>query len=224
MLLKIIAPLDGWCTPLDEVPDAVFGQRMLGDGLAIDPTGSVVFAPCDGEVITLPGSSHAVSIRSPQGIEVLIHVGIDTVQLGGRGFTALVKPGGRVKAGAELIRVDLDILARAAKSLMTPVVVTSEGLALQNRRATGLVKAGEVLFEIATAASTAQQPARRRRRRREAACSRRTLASGIARAAGGTAGAQRQRPHGRDISCRARPNRRCAQRCRDHGLGGAPRR
>jgi multiphosphoryl transfer protein len=159
MLLKIIAPLDGWCTLLDEVPDAVFGQRMLGDGLAIDPTGGVVFAPCDGEVMTLPDSGHAVSIRSPQGIDVLIHVGIDTVQLGGRGFTALVKPGECIKAGAELIRFDLDILARAAKSLMTPVVVTSEGVTLQNRRAAGLVKAGEVLFELTTPASTARQPA-----------------------------------------------------------------
>jgi phosphoenolpyruvate-protein phosphotransferase len=156
MLLTLIAPFDGWCAALDEVPDAVFSQRMLGDGLAIDPTGGVVLAPCDGEVITLPDSGHAVSIRA-QGIDVLIHIGIDTVQLGGRGFTALVKPGERVKAGAELIRFDLDILARAAKSLMTPIVVTSEGVTLQNRRAAGMVKAGEVLFEIATPASSAQQ-------------------------------------------------------------------
>ena len=90
MQLKLISPLEGWCGALDEVPDPVFGQRMLGDGLAIDPTGSVLFAPCDGEIITLPDSRHAVSIRSPQGIEVLIHVGIDTVQLAGRGFAALV--------------------------------------------------------------------------------------------------------------------------------------
>jgi multiphosphoryl transfer protein len=159
MLLKMISPLDGWCAALDEVPDAVFGQRMLGDGLAIDPTGGVVFAPCDGEIITLPDSNHAVSIRSSQGVDVLIHVGIDTVQLGGRGFAALVKLGERVKAGDELIRFDLDILARAAKSLMTPVVVISDGVALQNRRAPGLVKAGEVLFEILTGTSTAQQPA-----------------------------------------------------------------
>ena len=158
MLLKLFAPLDGWCAPLNEVPDAVFGQRMLGDGLAIDPTGGAVFAPCDGEIITLPDSSHAVSIRSSLGVDVLIHIGIDTVQLGGRGFAALVKPGDRVKTGDELIRFDLDILARAAKSLMTPVVVTSEGATLQNRRAAGLVKAGEVLFEILTGASTAPQP------------------------------------------------------------------
>jgi phosphoenolpyruvate-protein phosphotransferase len=159
MLLKLFSPLNGWCAPLDEVPDAVFGERMLGDGLAIDPTGGVVFAPCDGEIITLPDSGHAVSIRSVPGVDVLIHVGVDTVQLGGRGFAARVKPGDRVKVGDELIRFDLDVLARAVKSLMTPVVVTSDGVTLRQRRAAGLVKAGELLFEIAAHDTIAQQPA-----------------------------------------------------------------
>jgi phosphoenolpyruvate-protein phosphotransferase len=158
MQLKIISPLDGWCAALDEVPDAVFSQRMLGDGLAIDPTGGVVIAPCDGEIITLPASGHAVSIRTAQGVDLLIHVGMDTVQLGGRGFAARVKPGDRVKAGAELIRFDLDILARVAKSLMTPVVVTTEGVTLQHRRATGLVTAGDVLFEVTIPAAAGGYP------------------------------------------------------------------
>jgi multiphosphoryl transfer protein len=157
MLLKLMSPLDGWCAPLDEVPDAVFSQRMLGGGLAIDPTGSAVFAPCAGEVITLPDSGHAVSIRSALGADVLIHVGIDTVQLGGRGFTACVKPGDRVQVGDELIRFDLDILARAAKSLMSPVVVTSEGVSLKNCHPAGLVRAGEVLFEMMMQPLAAQQ-------------------------------------------------------------------
>ena len=97
--LKIMAPFDGWCTPLDEVPDPVFAGRLLGDGLALDPTSGIVTAPCDGEIVTLPASGHAVSIRSLQGVDVLIHIGIDTVQLGGRGFEPRVKPGNRVKAG-----------------------------------------------------------------------------------------------------------------------------
>jgi phosphocarrier protein FPr/phosphocarrier protein len=148
MVLKLLAPFDGWCTPLEEVPDPVFAGRMLGDGLAIDPTSGALIAPCDGEVITLPDSGHAVSVRSPQGIDVLIHVGIDTVQLGGRGFEARVKPGSKVSAGDVLIRFDMDIVARGAKSLMTPIVVTTDGVTLQNRRAAGLVKAGDLLFEI----------------------------------------------------------------------------
>ena len=152
-ILRILAPFDGWCTLLQEVPDPVFAGRMLGDGLAVDPTSGALLAPCDGEVVTLPQTGHAVSIRSPQGIDVLIHIGIDTVQLGGRGFEARVKPGDRVGAGDELIRFDLDVAARGAKSLMTPIVVTSDGVMLQNRRPPGLVKAGDLLFEVSTDAS-----------------------------------------------------------------------
>jgi phosphocarrier protein FPr/phosphocarrier protein len=146
--LNIIAPFDGWCAPLDEVPDAVFAGRLLGDGLAVDPTSGIVTAPCDGEIVTLPASGHAVSIRSPHGLDVLIHIGIDTVQLGGRGFDPRVKPGARVKAGDELIRFDLNVVGRGAKSLMTPIVVTSDGAVFQNRRAAGLVKAGDLLFAV----------------------------------------------------------------------------
>jgi phosphoenolpyruvate-protein phosphotransferase len=147
-MLKITAPFDGWCAPLDEVPDEVFAGRMLGDGLAIDPTSGVLLAPCAGEIVTLPQSAHAVSIRSSDGSDVLIHIGIDTVRLGGKGFEARVKAGARVRAGEELIRFDLDLVARGAKSLMTPVVVTSDGAVVTNRRAPGTVRAGELLFEI----------------------------------------------------------------------------
>src|SRR5882724_91843 len=157
-ILQILAPFDGWCGTLDEVPDPVFAGRLLGDGLAIDPTSGVVTAPCDGEIITLPASGHAVSIRSLHGGEFLIHIGIDTVQLGGRGFDARVKPGARVKAGDELIRFDLDVVARGAKSLMTPIVVTSEGAVFQNRRGTGLVKAGDLLFAVSIDASRQTTP------------------------------------------------------------------
>ena len=154
--LQIFAPFDGWCSTLDEVPDPVFAGRMLGDGLAIDPTSAILVAPCAGEIVTLPASAHAVSIRTAHGIDVLIHVGIDTVQLGGRGFEALVRPGAAVQAGDELIRVDLDIVARGAKSLLTPIVVTSmDGLHLRQRRAAGAVAAGDLLFEIAGVATTA---------------------------------------------------------------------
>jgi phosphoenolpyruvate-protein phosphotransferase len=153
-----MAPFDGWCTLLDEVPDPVFAGRMLGDGLAIDPTSGILKAPCDGEIMTLPASGHAVSIRTPHGVDVLIHIGIDTVQLGGRGFDARVKPGARVKTGDELIRFDLNIVARGAKSLMTPIVVTSDGITFQNRRAMGPVRAGDLLFAVAIDASRQATP------------------------------------------------------------------
>src|SRR5258708_1703077 len=155
-ILQILAPFDGWCSTLDDVPDPVFAGRMLGDGIAIDPTSGILVAPCAGEIVTLPASAHAVSIRTAQGIDVLVHVGIDTVQLGGRGFEARVRPGASVRAGDELIRFDLDVVARGAKSLMTPIVVTSmDGLSLRRLHAPGLVSAGEVLFEITGAATAA---------------------------------------------------------------------
>jgi phosphoenolpyruvate-protein phosphotransferase len=145
---RIMAPFDGWCAALDEVPDEVFAGRMLGDGVAIDPTGGLLLAPCDGQIVSLPESAHAVSIRTSLGLELLIHIGIDTVRLGGNGFDALVKPGARVRSGEELIRFDLDRVARGAKSLMTPIVVTSEGAVVTNRRSSGAVRAGELLFEV----------------------------------------------------------------------------
>jgi multiphosphoryl transfer protein len=148
--LKILAPFDGWCLSLDEVPDPVFAGRMLGDGLAIDPTHGILLAPCAGEIVTLPATSHAVSIRTSQGIDVLVHIGIDTVHLAGRGFDARVRPGARVKAGEELIRFDLDVVARGAKSLVTPIVVgPREGLTLEACRAVGPITAGALLFEVA---------------------------------------------------------------------------
>ncbi len=154
--VRILAPFDGWCDALDTVPDPVFAERMLGDGLAIDPTSGILVAPCAGEVTTLPASAHAISIRAAPGIDVLIHIGIDTVSLGGRGFEACVRPGASVREGDELIRFDLDTVARGAKSLMTPILVTPmEGLSLRQCRAAGPVSAGDLLFEIAGVAASA---------------------------------------------------------------------
>ena len=149
--MKLLAPLAGWCAPLTEVPDPVFSGLMLGDGLAIDPVDGVVCAPCDGVIVTVAKGGHAVGLRTPDGVEVLIHVGIDTVQLNGKGFDVLVKEGQSVAAGQELIRFDLDAVARAAKSVMTPVVVTPNGaMEIVWRHAPGMVVAGDVLLEVGT--------------------------------------------------------------------------
>jgi phosphoenolpyruvate-protein phosphotransferase len=147
--LVLHAPLAGWGLPLDEVDDAVFAAQMLGDGVAIDPTEGILRAPCDGVVTALPDSAHAVTIRAAIGAEILLHVGIDTVSLGGRGFEPLVRPGARVRTGDALIRFDLDALARAAKSLVTPVVVTEpDRFRVAERRAPGPLRAGERLLTV----------------------------------------------------------------------------
>ena len=156
-ILQVRAPFDGWCTSLDEVPDPVFAGRMLGDGLAIDPTTGIVGAPCAGEIVTVAKTGHSVAIRTPGGIDVLVHIGIDTVQLDGRGFELRLGPGALVQTGEQIMRFDLDIVARGAKSLITPIIVTAqEGLMILNRRPAGMVAAGDLLYEIHGA--PAQQP------------------------------------------------------------------
>src|SRR6185312_12584664 len=143
------------------VPDPVFAEGMIGDGVAIDPVSAVVIAPCDGEVTTVPAGGHAVSIRTPEGIDVLVHVGIDSVKLAGQGFQSLVRVGQRVWAGAELIRFDLDVVARGAKSLVTPVVVTPmEGLHVVRKHGAGPIQAGDVLLELEYASDATAPTAR----------------------------------------------------------------
>lgn len=147
--LTLLAPLGGWCAPLEEAPDEVFASRMLGDGLLIDPTDAVLVAPCDAEVLTVPASRHAVTLRAVNGAELLLHIGIDTVSLRGEGFTALVAAGARVRAGMPLIRFDLDALATRARSLVTPVVLTDASrYAIAWRREAGPVRAGERLMTL----------------------------------------------------------------------------
>ncbi len=145
----ILAPFAGWCAPLDEVPDAAFAQRMLGDGVAVDPTGHELRAPCDGEVISIAAARHALALRATGGAEILIHVGVDTVALGGDGFQIHVRKGDRVRAGDLLLAFDLDRVARAAPSLMTPVIVTNgERFRIRNPNLNRALACGDALFEL----------------------------------------------------------------------------
>jgi phosphocarrier protein FPr/phosphocarrier protein len=147
--LILSAPLSGWATSLDEVPDPAFAERMVGDGAAIDPVDSMLVAPCDGEVVLLAEACHAVTIRADNGADILMHVGIDTVGLNGAGFRACVNQGQRVCRGDALLGLDLDRLVQGAKSLVTPVVVTNgEGFALVVSARNRLVQAGDAFIEI----------------------------------------------------------------------------
>lgn len=158
MALIITSPLRGWAAPLDSVPDPVFAQRMMGDGVAIQPLGDTVCAPFDGEVVTLHEAGHAVSLRSAEGAEVLIHIGLDTVALKGRGFTPLVAPGATVARGDPLIRFDMDAVALAATSLITPVIVTNAEAFTITRRVTGrAVGAHEELMALAPTPAKARR-------------------------------------------------------------------
>jgi multiphosphoryl transfer protein len=147
--LTLVSPLRGWCAPLDETPDAVFAQRLLGDGVAIDPTEGVLHAPCDGEVISVAAAGHAIALRAANGAEILLHVGIDTVALAGEGFKVLVSTGARVRSGEPLLNFDLDALAQRAKSLITPIVITNgERFSIANARSGQTVNVGDPLLEL----------------------------------------------------------------------------
>ncbi|SHI94354.1 phosphocarrier protein FPr [Tessaracoccus bendigoensis DSM 12906] len=139
---EIMAPMTGIMVPLDQVPDPVFAKKMVGDGFSIDPLSGLLVAPVAGEVVDLQPSHHAVTIRTVDGLEVLIHIGLDTVSLLGEGFTPRVKEGATVAVGDPLIEVDLDAVGRAAKSLLTQVVITNMELVGSITPVKGLVTAG----------------------------------------------------------------------------------
>lgn len=147
----LYAPVSGKVLPLEQVPDPVFASKMVGDGLAIELEGDLVVAPVDGEVAALFPTGHAVALRTSGGLEVLIHIGVDTVKCAGL-FQALVAKRAHVRRGEPLIKVDLDALRRQALSVLSPVVITNlpRGARL---RATGVprVKAGvDCLLELYT--------------------------------------------------------------------------
>jgi len=123
--LTLLAPLAAWCAPLAEIPDAAFAQGMLGDGVGLDPLSNELRAPCDGEVISIAASRHAIALRSTAGAEILLHVGIDTVGLAGEGFELRVRKGDRVRTGDTLLTFDLALIASKAPSLMTPLIITN---------------------------------------------------------------------------------------------------
>ncbi|WIX31455.1 phosphoenolpyruvate--protein phosphotransferase [Salinicola sp. JS01] len=119
------APLRGLVVALGELPDPVFAAEALGPGIALDPLDDALHAPCDGEVIQCARTRHALTLRDAAGGEWLLHLGLDTVDLAGDGFSLLVAEGERVSAGTPLLRFDADRVARQARALLTPIVLTN---------------------------------------------------------------------------------------------------
>ena len=151
--LTLSAPLSGPVLALNRVPDEVFASGAMGDGLAIDPLNDCLHAPCDGVIIHVARTGHALTIRADNGAEVLMHVGIDTVELNGEGFALLVKEGARVSEGQPLVQFDLDRIARQCKSLVSLIILTnSERFELQPI-AGKTVKVGDALMRIAVRTS-----------------------------------------------------------------------
>jgi len=117
--------MKGRLAKLEEVPDALFAEKMIGDGFAIDPAEGLVTAPVAGNIAHIFETNHAIAIVTETGLEVLIHIGIDTVKMGGKGFKRLAEIGQDVVIGTPIMEVDLDLVRKEAKSAMTEVVVTN---------------------------------------------------------------------------------------------------
>ena len=133
--VELKAVLSGKAIPLDDVPDEVFSQHVMGDGLAIEPSDNTVVAPADAEVsVVMEDTGHACGLALAKGMELLIHVGVDTVDMGGDGFELLVKSGGKVRAGDPLIRFDPEKIRAAGHPTTTVIIVTEEGEAGERHR------------------------------------------------------------------------------------------
>ncbi|RDU21982.1 PTS transporter subunit IIABC [Anaerosacchariphilus polymeriproducens] len=122
---KVLAPLTGKVLTLQEVNDGVFSEGMLGEGIAIEPEDGLVVAPFDGEVSMVFDTKHAIGLVDENGVELLIHVGIDTVQLNGKYYEVMVKDGQKVKAGDEMLKVDLEGIKKEGYRTITPIIVTN---------------------------------------------------------------------------------------------------
>ncbi|MBC2581797.1 sucrose-specific PTS transporter subunit IIBC [Clostridium sp. DJ247] len=121
----ILSPMKGKAISLGEVPDKTFADKMLGDGIAIEPEDGVLVAPADGKISLVFETKHAIAMVTDSGAEILMHVGLDTVKMNGEGFKAFVNTGDTVKAGDKLLEVDLNLIKEKAASTVTPVVITN---------------------------------------------------------------------------------------------------
>lgn len=146
--LTVYAPAEGEVIPLEQFPDELFSQEVLGPGCGIQPTGSKVVAPFNGTVTQLTDTCHALGVTSNDGVEVLIHVGVDTVEMGGQGFRTYVKEGQKINRGDQLLTFDRNAIKAAGHPDAIAVIVTnSDEFSAVTRTASGSVAAEEALLK-----------------------------------------------------------------------------
>ena len=143
------ADAKGKLVPMEEIPDEVFAQGILGKCCGINPAEGVVYAPADGEITQAPDTLHALGIMSTGGVEILIHVGVDTVEMKGEGFNAFVKLGDKVAKGQKLLTMDLDAIAKAGHPAVVITVVTNtDDFADVSVLASGDVNPGDDMIKV----------------------------------------------------------------------------
>ena len=154
--LTLSAPLSGPVLTLAKVPDAVFASGAMGDGIAIDPLNDTLHAPCAGVVVHVARTGHVVTLRADNGAELLLHLGLDTVELQGQGFSMLVQEGARVANGQPLLRYDLDKVAQQCKSLVSLLILAAD---MRQRGARVLLAAPDDIAERDLTLTRAEHPA-----------------------------------------------------------------
>ncbi|HHU50350.1 MAG TPA: PTS glucose transporter subunit IIA [Firmicutes bacterium] len=123
--VEVKAPVYGETVDLVQLPDPVFAEKMVGDGLAFQPCQGVLYAPVDGEVVQVFPTMHAIGLRTAEGLELLIHIGLDTVEMKGEGFKTYITQHQQVKVGDKMIEFDLDLITAHGKSTLTPLIITN---------------------------------------------------------------------------------------------------
>ena len=144
----VYSPLAGTAIPLTSVKDEVFSQKILGEGVAVIPSKGELYAPADGQIASVFDSKHAISMTTDAGVDLLMHIGMDTVKLEGKGFTPLVKNGDTVKKGQLLMKFDIDAIKAAGFDTTTPVIVTNNEDFAVKPVADGAVAPGAALLKL----------------------------------------------------------------------------
>ncbi|QIQ41122.1 MAG: PTS glucose transporter subunit IIA [Buchnera aphidicola (Aphis urticata)] len=144
--IEIIAPISGEIINIEDVPDVVFSKKIVGDGIAIKPSGNKMLSPMNGTIGRILESKHAFSILSEDGVELFVHFGIDTVKLKGEGFTQVAQNNQKVKIGDTIILCDLHVLEKKARSILTPVVISNMENFKKIEKSSGSIIAGETII------------------------------------------------------------------------------
>ncbi|PID98435.1 MAG: PTS glucose transporter subunit IIA [Actinomycetales bacterium] len=148
--ITLTAPLTGMAIPIEMVPDPIFANKIVGEGIAIDPLSNELLAPCDGEVVLVHTFGHALTLLHHSGIEVLLHVGLDTADLKGEGFEVLVKAGDQVKTGDLLMKFELSVMTEKSKNTLTQIVITNTDKLRSFTTNTGFMEAGKNQLAVFT--------------------------------------------------------------------------
>jgi glucose-specific phosphotransferase system IIA component len=144
----LVSPADGDVVELSEVPDEVFSQKMAGDGLAIFPRSNTFVAPVNGVITKIFSTNHAFAIKTKSGLEVLVHIGLDTVALNGEGFKRLAEEGDKVSVGKPIISADLEFIESQGKNIITPIVINHEKELSITSDKVRTIREGDNLLEV----------------------------------------------------------------------------